>query len=185
MTRERRQEKRIPVEMWVEERLGSETYFQRSANLSLGGIYLDHTIPHPPGTVVQLKFTLPGDSEPISVMGEIVGKPDQRDRADGHPLAAGRGERELLVPTEDRIDVITSRGQWHYVFDTDGQLISKNTYHQSYDSFPQEGESLIVPTPPWLWTFSHPGISWAVSVAGFVMLAIMLRAKRGAKRLSG
>jgi hypothetical protein len=74
---ERRNEKRIPVEMWVEEVRGTDRYFQRSANISIGGIYLDGTIPHPKGTVVQLKFTLPGEEEPVEVRGEIVGDPDE------------------------------------------------------------------------------------------------------------
>jgi hypothetical protein len=72
---EKREEKRIPIEMWVEEQRGEDTYFQRSANLSTGGIYLDGTIPHPRGTLVQLKFTLPGEADAICVRGEIVGEP--------------------------------------------------------------------------------------------------------------
>lgn len=74
---ERRGERRIPIEMWVEELLGEDRYFQRSANLSLGGIYLEGTIPHPRGTIVNLKFTLPGDTDAIKVRGEIVGEPDE------------------------------------------------------------------------------------------------------------
>jgi uncharacterized protein (TIGR02266 family) len=69
---ERRESPRIPVEMWVEESTERELYFQRSANLSAGGIFLENTIPHPKGTVVNLQFTLPGDSSPIKVRGEIV-----------------------------------------------------------------------------------------------------------------
>lgn len=76
MSDDRRSTKRIPVEMWVEEIRGIDRYFQRSGNLSLGGIYLDGTIPHPRGTVVNLRFTLPGDVEPVLVRGEIVGEPD-------------------------------------------------------------------------------------------------------------
>jgi len=69
---ERRETPRIPVEMWVEESTERELYFQRSANISVGGIFLENTIPHPKGTVVNLQFTLPGDSVPIKVRGEIV-----------------------------------------------------------------------------------------------------------------
>jgi uncharacterized protein (TIGR02266 family) len=58
--------------MWVEESTERELYFQRSANLSSGGIFLENTIPHPKGTVVNLQFTLPGDSVPLKVRGEIV-----------------------------------------------------------------------------------------------------------------
>ena len=73
MSDERRSEKRIPVEMWVEEHHGKDTYFQRSGNLSVSGIYLDGTLPHPRGTQVDLRFTLPGDTDPIELRGEIVG----------------------------------------------------------------------------------------------------------------
>lgn len=70
--RERRQTARIPLEMWVEETTDNERYFRRAGNLSRGGLRLDHTIPLPQGTLVNLTFTLPGDSGPIEVSGEIV-----------------------------------------------------------------------------------------------------------------
>lgn len=58
--------------MWVEESSEGGLYFQRAANLSEGGIFLERTIPHPVGTRVTLEFTLPGDAEPIRVHAEIV-----------------------------------------------------------------------------------------------------------------
>ena len=69
---ERRGGPRIPIEMWVEETTGSERYFRRAGNLSRGGLRLEHTIPLPVGTVVNLTFTLPGDKAPIAISGEIV-----------------------------------------------------------------------------------------------------------------
>ena len=69
---ERRQAARIPLEMWVEETTENERYFRRAGNLSRGGLRLDHTIPLPQGTIVNLTFTLPGDSTAICVSGEIV-----------------------------------------------------------------------------------------------------------------
>ncbi len=69
---ERRSATRVPVDVWVEESRERETYFQRGANLSVGGIFLDRSIPHPLGTVMALKFTLPGESAPIQVRGTIV-----------------------------------------------------------------------------------------------------------------
>ena len=71
-TGERRGGPRIPIEMWVEETTGSERYFRRAGNLSRGGLRLEHTIPLPVGTQVNLTFTLPGDTKPIAVSGEIV-----------------------------------------------------------------------------------------------------------------
>ena len=69
---ERRGEPRVPIEMWVEETTGSERYFRRAGNLSRGGLRLEHTIPLPVGTIVNLTFTLPGDKTPVAVSGEIV-----------------------------------------------------------------------------------------------------------------
>ena len=69
---ERRSSTRLPVEMWVEESTERELYFQRGANISVGGIFLERTIPHARGTVVSLQFTLPNDTTPIKVKGEIV-----------------------------------------------------------------------------------------------------------------
>jgi uncharacterized protein (TIGR02266 family) len=72
MTVERRQGVRVPVQIWVEEKTDRELYFQRSANLSTGGIYLENTIPHPVGTRVNLRFSLPGDDAKIEVRAEVA-----------------------------------------------------------------------------------------------------------------
>src|SRR4249920_3086592 len=58
---ERRGGPRIPIEMWVEETTGSERYFRRAGNLSKGGLRLEHTIPLPVGTRVNLTFTVSGE----------------------------------------------------------------------------------------------------------------------------
>ena len=62
----------MPVQIWVEEKTDRELYFQRSANLSAGGIYLENTIPHPVGTRVTLRFSLPGDAEKFEVRAEVT-----------------------------------------------------------------------------------------------------------------
>jgi uncharacterized protein (TIGR02266 family) len=80
---DRRSSDRIAVEMWVEESTDRELYFQRSANLSEGGIFLENTVPHPLGTIVNLQFTLPGDSDAIRCQGEIV------NPAEGKQLGMG------------------------------------------------------------------------------------------------
>jgi uncharacterized protein (TIGR02266 family) len=73
MTAERRHGNRVPVQIWVEEKTDRELYFQRSANLSEGGIYLENTIPHPVGTRVTLRFSLPGEAQKLEVAAEVVG----------------------------------------------------------------------------------------------------------------
>ncbi len=58
--------------MWVEEINDGTQVFRRAGNLSAGGMYLDKTIPMPMGTIVNLKFTLPGQTEPLQLGGTIV-----------------------------------------------------------------------------------------------------------------
>ena len=92
----------------------------------------------------------------------------------GWPVDAGARAFKVLPPANGRVEVITALGQWRYVFDMDGRLISKSTYEpQSYDSFPEEGKSVMVPTPPWLLVFSDPGISFAVTTSGMMMLVVV------------
>ena len=76
---ERRNAVRVPVEMWVEESSERELYFQRSANLSIGGMFLENTVPHPVGTVINIRFTLPGDTVRIETKAQIVNAADSTD----------------------------------------------------------------------------------------------------------
>lgn len=73
---ERREHKRLAVKLWVDEIHESNTYFQRASNLSVGGLFLEGTIPHPSGTVVHLRFSLPDDPVPFELRGEVVGDYD-------------------------------------------------------------------------------------------------------------
>ena len=92
---DRRVGARIQVDMWVEgTTVEGDCYFQRSGNLSVGGIYLDRAVPHMPGTRIMLKFQLPGDKEDIKVLGEILAHHD----ADG----LGMGVRFLDITDAQR-----------------------------------------------------------------------------------
>ncbi len=101
---ERRAHERLPIEMWVDQEQGDVTYFQRSANLSSGGIYFPGTLPEPIGTRVKLRFTLPGDDDPISVAAEVVG-------GDAGPERPGMRLRfvDLEQSVSDRIDAAIER----------------------------------------------------------------------------
>lgn len=70
--RDRRAEDRFPLELWMEELSGDDIYFRRSGNIAAGGVFFDRAIPHPLGTVVTLKFALPGDREMVVARGEVV-----------------------------------------------------------------------------------------------------------------
>ena len=91
----------------------------------------------------------------------------------GWHVDAGGGTFKLVASEDNRIEVITARGDWHYVFSSEGQLLSKRTYSPAmYSSFPDEGASFFVPTAPWLWVFSHPFIAWGVAMIGMLMLGV-------------
>lgn len=96
--KDRRSSERINIEMWVEESTDRELYFQRGANISAGGIFLERTIPHQRGTVVSLQFTLPEDNVPIKVKGEIVNVGDSPDEL-------GMGVKFVDLSEEDRLKI--------------------------------------------------------------------------------
>jgi uncharacterized protein (TIGR02266 family) len=89
--------------MWVEETTGSERYFRRAGNLSRGGLRLEHTIPLPVGTSVNLTFTLPGDKAPIEVTGEIVSAAPPED------LRMGVKFTNLSQDAKSKIEAFLSR----------------------------------------------------------------------------
>ena len=70
---ERRSEDRVKLRIWVEERVGETVYYQRTANISRSGLFLEGTIPHEAGTKVRLSFSLPGSEDLIDLEGEVVG----------------------------------------------------------------------------------------------------------------
>ncbi len=91
---ERRVEPRLAVDLWVESDEGDATYFQRVDNLSAGGAYFTKTMPHPVGTRVRLRFSLPDAPGEITCGGEIVSVV-----AGGQP---GMGVKFLDLPPDVR-----------------------------------------------------------------------------------
>ncbi len=83
MSSDRREAARVTLELWVEESMEREVYFQRASNLSIGGLFLEGTLPQEPGTVVRVRFTLPGATAPIEARAEIVHAPESQGRGMG------------------------------------------------------------------------------------------------------
>lgn len=76
---DRRTSVRLPLELWMEEVSGDALYFRQTGNVSSGGVFFDRAIPHPEGTFVTLKFTLPGDPEMVVARGEVVSAAGAQD----------------------------------------------------------------------------------------------------------
>jgi uncharacterized protein (TIGR02266 family) len=72
---DRRRDIRVPVNIWVEEYKDDDLYIQQAGNISVGGVFFERTIPHPIGTRVRLRFTLPDSDAVIETTGEVVSTP--------------------------------------------------------------------------------------------------------------
>lgn len=73
---ERRAHARQDLRLPALERSDAGLYFQRTRNVSMGGAFLEGTLPHPPGTRVSLELQLAGDTTALTVDGEVVEAPD-------------------------------------------------------------------------------------------------------------
>ena len=69
---DRRVEPRVTIDLWVEERSGDALYFQRATNLSTRGLFLERTLPHAPGTLVEINLRLPGEPADLRLTAEVV-----------------------------------------------------------------------------------------------------------------
>ena len=95
--KDRRRDVRVPIHIWVEEHKDEDLYFQQAGNLSVGGVFFERTIPHPIGTRVKLRFSLPGRAGVIETEGEVVS-------ASGRPDGTGAGLRFLnLDAVEEKL----------------------------------------------------------------------------------
>jgi hypothetical protein len=99
----------------------------------------------------------------------------------GWNVDAGGGTFKLHITDTNRIHVVTARGQMHYVYELNGNVVSSEKYSaagRSYSSFPEEGDSYLVPTPVWLWVFTSPFYSWLTAAIGLGLFALNDKMKR-------
>jgi hypothetical protein len=82
---------------------------------------------------------------------------------------AGGGDFRIVPFGQDQIDVYTSRGNMHYIFNTNGLLLNA-VKNYGRVSVPNQGMSYSVPTSPWLMVFSGPLFSWSVGLFGALLL---------------
>jgi uncharacterized protein (TIGR02266 family) len=76
---ERRQTPRHQLTLTVEISLGSSLSLHACENLSSGGAFFRHAIPFTVGTLVDVKFTLPGEHLAIHCKGEVANVPSPRE----------------------------------------------------------------------------------------------------------
>lgn len=68
---ERRDSARVPLRIMVRDLALGGSFDEREGDVSLGGVYF--LAAHPPaGTVLELRFLLPGEKEEVHAVGEVV-----------------------------------------------------------------------------------------------------------------
>ena len=90
----------------------------------------------------------------------------------GWNVEAHGGEFKVAATTDGKVEVFTARGNYHYSFTENGELISASTAAEPYAALPSGGQSVVVPTSPILWVFSSPFISMGVAVLGMIGLRL-------------
>lgn len=69
---DRRMDARLPVDLWVRQELAGESSYSHASDLSAGGMQMDHGLPYPIGTKVNLRFKLANDDHIFSMAAEVV-----------------------------------------------------------------------------------------------------------------
>jgi hypothetical protein len=68
---DRRESRRVPIELLVRDAAIGGSYETHAGNLALGGVFFDAY--HPPaGTRVEVRFLVPGGKEEIRAVGEVL-----------------------------------------------------------------------------------------------------------------
>ncbi len=69
---ERRATRRVPLVAEIEYSSDSPSVSKRLTDLSIDGLFIDTMTPLPPGSLISIRFNLPGDTLPVVVLGEVV-----------------------------------------------------------------------------------------------------------------
>jgi hypothetical protein len=139
----------------------------------------------------------PGFEWPIGLVGAVrdshgryvaAHKPTDRIQiydADGRfvrgwSVDASAGAFKLRVTPDDRIEVVTARGQKRLSYSPDGELIQEGQYnpgeYAAFENAPTEWKTFGT---PWvLWPFTHPVFGWSVGMVGGLGLGLLERARR-------
>ncbi|HTG01545.1 MAG TPA: TIGR02266 family protein [Nitrospirota bacterium] len=104
---------RVPAKMQVEILDDVPEKKLMSVNISEGGLYLRTASPLPEGTVVRIRFSLPHDSDPLELSGEVVRSQTLDTQMQAEP---GMGLRFLGI-SEDQIGRIRNYAQWSMMGD--------------------------------------------------------------------
>jgi hypothetical protein len=80
---DRRESRRVPIELLVRDAAVGGSYETHTGNLALGGIFFDAF--HPPaGSKIEVRFLVPGGKEEIRAVGEVLRISREGERFGAH-----------------------------------------------------------------------------------------------------
>ena len=106
---DRRIQRRLPIRITVEYSDLEDFLTDYTANLSIGGMFIETEEPLGVGTRFRLRFTVPSRSAPIDTIAEV--RWSQARSADS-PLSPGMGVRFRELAPADREAVQDMLSQW-------------------------------------------------------------------------
>jgi hypothetical protein len=164
--------------------------FLGQAFSAVGGLnWLPRTFEWPAGSVDGMITTPSGlRVVPTTAAGRVQVYDAEWNFIRGWHIGAGASGAFALRPLDDdRFEVFTARGDHHYVFSIDGELISEGTYPGGdYSKLSTAGQPAVVPTSWWLWVFTNPLHGWLVFAGGFALFGLAcIRRKRQAETEEG
>ncbi|HSY31439.1 MAG TPA: hypothetical protein VLA42_05580 [Verrucomicrobiae bacterium] len=148
--------------------------FFAAALAAEGILKLPNSFEWPAGYVEGVKTLPDGKSVvPLEPSGRLqIYDPNWRFLRGWH-VDAHAGRFRVECPSSGLIEVYTGRGNHHYTYKENGQMVSSMTYSEGFSWPPEEGSYIVVPTTPIGWVFSSPFISWSAGVLGFIGLALV------------
>ncbi len=80
---DRRDSRRVPIELLIRDAAAGGSFERYQGNLALGGVYFDAF--HPPvGSVVEVRILVPGEREEIAATGEVLRISREGERFGAH-----------------------------------------------------------------------------------------------------
>jgi hypothetical protein len=143
---------------------------------AVGFLKLPNSFEWPVGNVCGVKSTADGKHVvPLEPSGRVQIYDANWHFLRGWHVGAHGGGFQVECPASGGVEVYTGRGQHHYSFTEEGELVSATTYRDwpPLDS----GSCLIVPTSLPGWIFSSPFFSWGTVLLGGIGLWVFKKLK--------
>lgn len=101
---ERRRKRRLPIQVQVSYQSLDEFLEDFSANISIGGIFIQTDSPLAEGARFRLQFTLPGEERPINAVGEVCWVADPERVRGGRVPGMGISFADINRTDQNRIN---------------------------------------------------------------------------------